>query len=158
MKMFLDHCGIRDNFHSVLHSVLYRVGTFTEHRPLLILLLTFFLTMLGASGVTKLTLETEAFNLWVPTSSVAYRNYIHNSETFQLAGDRELSIILSAAATTANDNVLSYESLTEVLALHHNLTGSVNVNTPKFGGTFNTLCSRVDVEMPCNFGNILSVS
>jgi len=102
------------------------------------------LTFIIGSGASKVFLETESYELWVPKSSVAYTNYKHVNSNF-LSGTRGVVILYTAKG---EGNVLAQEPLSELLDLHHNMTLS-----PMYQDS----CNKVDPILPCEYNNVLSV-
>jgi len=138
------------------------MGSFSERSPLLAILFCVFVTFLfggsGLAGVTGgVTMETNSFELWVPRSMMAYKNYKYTSENFL---DSQRGIVMLYYPKDGGD-ALRPEYMLEALSIHKNITehivGKKEDDATYEGVGFNTICQRVSVELPCEFFNILGV-
>ena len=108
------------------------------------------MTILVATGMGNLYIETDSFELWVPTNMDAYNNMKHITSNF-LDSNRGAIMLYMAKD---GGNVLRSEYLEEALALHKNFT--TDTESPD-GLRYHEICHRVSPELSCDFTNMLMV-
>ena len=117
----------------LLENRFYDWGCFVARRPWAVIVISLIVTSICSIGFYKFTSETDPNKLWIPRGSAYLANKQWLSENFP-QNKRVQTIIFKSE----NGNILSPESLKQMLKLHK----TISKLKPSVNNSFDDICER----------------
>lgn len=130
-----------------LEDFFSKLGRSAERMPFIVIGFSVVFSMLFASGVTQMVMESDSQNLWVPTSASSYKHRQEVKADYKGA-DRGITVMVTARD---GGSMLREEQLVEALVIHTSITETIRSPEPPYGG-YDDYCDRHAPGVPCRRG------
>ena len=112
--------SLRDRILDSFKSIFGNLGEFVERRPKATIFLSILVSILFGLFAGGVQLETEGVDLWIPTSSQTYKNFLEYIEIFN--SGNKLNFIMFIISAKDQSSVFTQDVLKDVMSVHKDLT------------------------------------